>query len=117
VISDPTRNWTGCVEKTLGTTNLRQARTRNHVNEIHVDDNHASSAAAGITATTGTNRGRSRARRRRSASARCFLGQRVALDLAVQGGPLDAEDAGRPALVPAGVLERGENVHAFHVGQ
>jgi len=57
VISDPTRNWSGYVERTSGTTDLSQSRTRNHVNEIDVDDNHANSAAASITATTGTNRG------------------------------------------------------------
>ncbi len=43
--------------------------------------------------------------------------QAVAADLAVQRGALDAQDAGGAALVPAGVVERGEDVAALDVGQ
>jgi len=52
VISDPTGNWARYVQETSGTTDLNQSRTHNHVNEIDVDDDHADSPGAGITATT-----------------------------------------------------------------
>ena len=37
------------------TWDLEQSRTRNHANEIHVDDNHGNSPGARITASTRTN--------------------------------------------------------------
>jgi len=55
VISNPTGNWTGYVQKTSGTTVLEQDRDHNHVNEIDVDDDHSNAAGASITAGTGTN--------------------------------------------------------------
>ncbi len=48
---------------------------------------------------------------------RRFFDQFVPPDFAVQRGPLDAEDGGRAALVPAGVPEGRRDVVAFHVGQ
>ena len=52
---DQLGNWTGYVVKASGSTTLNQTRYHNSVNEIDTDDNHANSAGASITATTGTN--------------------------------------------------------------
>ena len=43
------------MQKTSGTTVLDQDPDHNHVNEIHLDDNHGNAAGASITASTGTN--------------------------------------------------------------
>ena len=45
-----------------------------------------------------------------------FFTQGVAADLAIQRGPFDSQDAGRFALMPARMLQRGQDMVAFDIG-